>query len=539
MNGHSPAKKKILVYSVQLSNVIEQLPQYAHHEKVSMNHFIKLVFRRRFKLFRKFDEIILFSYKNEKLNRPFIWSCLLLLTSRRSAWVDLDHNIRKNGLGNLLKSLFVFSLESALVVPVLVYSKRVLKQTPLWRSKVFPEQATRNILYLNTDATINIMSGGSRNHISEVIENFRKFNFRPTYLAFDRHQSLEQDIEQQIVYTNFFRNWTEIRQLFYNYVLKRHLKRLAFALKPAFIYERYAPNSYIGGWIAKNHNIPYILEYNGSGVWMSKNWGLGSVFLKLTLQIEDWLLQKADLIVVVSKAMEAELLDRKVSRSKILVNPNGVNPDKYAPIHTHANPIRKKYGLEDKVVIGFISTFGPWHGAVHLAQVIAAFKEKPALQDIHFLLIGDGDERFETEAIIQKAGMQQYCTFTGMVPQEKGAAYLGACDIYLSPHVPNRDGTPFFGSPTKLFEYMAMGRAIIASDLDQIGDVLDHNKTALLVEPYNTVQWIEAIERLVRDSKLRASLGSNAREQAVGRHSWKRHVSNIVNKFKQLSHFGE
>jgi glutamate synthase domain-containing protein 3 len=60
-------------------------------------------------------------------------------------------------------------------------------------------------------------------------------------------------------------------------------------------------------------------------------------------------------------------------------------------------------------------------------------------------------------------------TFTGRVPHGQVAAYLDACDIVVAPHVALANGTEFFGSPTKLFEYMSMARPVIASRLGQIG----------------------------------------------------------------------
>src|SRR6266481_821829 len=133
----------------------------------------------------------------------------------------------------------------------------------------------------------------------------------------------------------------------------------------------------------------------------------------------------------------------------------------------------------------FVRTFGPWHGVLTLAEAITLLPDDCG---VRFLLIGAGRFRDEVERILRSAGKAERVIFAGQVEHERVPALLDACDILLSPHVQLADGAEFFGSPTKLFEYMAMGKGIIASRLGQIGEVLVDGETALLVEPGNTGQ---------------------------------------------------
>src|SRR5205823_8149301 len=118
--------------------------------------------------------------------------------------------------------------------------------------------------------------------------------------------------------------------------------------------------------------------------------------------------------------------------------------------------------------------------------------------------------------------------FTGAIPHRSVRTYLDAADILVSPHVPMPDGSPFFGSPTKLFEYMAMGKAIAASALDQIADVLEHDRTALLVKPGDSSELVRAIQRLAEDARLRTALARHAREAALARHTWRHHARRVL-----------
>jgi glycosyltransferase involved in cell wall biosynthesis len=137
--------------------------------------------------------------------------------------------------------------------------------------------------------------------------------------------------------------------------------------------------------------------------------------------------------------------------------------------------------------------------------------------------------------ILAGGGALDVCVFTGLVPQEEGPSYLAACDVLSSPHVPNADGSPFFGSPTKLFEYMAMGKAIVASNLEQIGEVLEHGRTAWLVPPGDADALADGVRRLIDDPSLRAALGGAARTEVVARYTWREHTRRTIGRLQEVA----
>jgi glycosyltransferase involved in cell wall biosynthesis len=125
--------------------------------------------------------------------------------------------------------------------------------------------------------------------------------------------------------------------------------------------------------------------------------------------------------------------------------------------------------------------------------------------------------------------------FTGAVGHDRVPGLLDACDILVAPHVPLADGSEFFGSPTKIFEYMAMGKGIVASRLGQIGEVLVDGETALLVEPGNVRELKEALVRLVEDEGTRRALGVKARETAEREHTWTHNARRVLQAYQSLT----
>ena len=161
--------------------------------------------------------------------------------------------------------------------------------------------------------------------------------------------------------------------------------------------------------------------------------------------------------------------------------------------------------------------------------IIQFFDRFPNQQEkVHFLIIGDGKLMPEVKNVLENSPYLSHVTLTGKVPQSESPKYLSACNMFLSPHIPNPDGTKFFGSPTKLFEYMAAKRPIIASDLDQIGDILTHLETAYLVEPGNITALANAINDLVNNPELQQTLAKNAYHLAQTTYTWDAHVAKIL-----------
>ena len=316
--------------------------------------------------------------------------------------------------------------------------------------------------------------------------------------------------------------------LAYNFVYVRGVHRYLGSSRPRFFYQRHLAFSIAGALLSRRLKVPLILEYNGSEVWMADHWDPNPLRGWIEL-CEEVTLRCATRIVVVSEVLRESLLAKGVPAERIRVNPNAVDPDYFYPGRGRM-PGRKHLAADpEEVLIGFVGSFSFWHGIQILQQAIASLLDDclsntPAPR-LRFVLMGDGLLHGEMRSALAAYEQSGQVIFTGPLPRNKVAEYLDACDILVSPHVPMPDGSKFFGSPTKLFEYMAMGKGIVASRLDQLAEVLEHDRTALLVTPGDPEELAAAILRLALDRAKREALGAAARKAAVERHSWARNVA--------------
>ncbi len=485
----------------------------------------------------KYKEVYLLASKCHLLNRPFLCALTLKLLSRgKCCFKDIQGTIQPITL-KTLSGLFIDFVRDLARIPFRLRDHhktvRILESTLLTK-----EPAKLNLkhppLYLRTDLAQGVLAGGSISHTAGVVNNLHHFASAPVILSTVHVPDLRSNALYEVNPDTNNKNFTDILLLESNEIIFEQCRDKYADYTFSFIYHRYSPYNYSGVVFACHFHIPLIMEYNGPEAWVGQNWTTGLKYEQLAKKIEILNAKAADVVVVVSQPLKSQLVERGAESGKILVNPNGVDPEIYSP-EVDGSDIRRKHSLEDKIVVGFIGTFGQWHGAEVLVKAYGLLLQNhPNLRNTtRLLMIGDGVSMAEVKDQINNYNISEQVTLTGIIPQKEGPSHLAACDLLVSPHVPNPDGTPFFGSPTKLFEYMAMGKGIVASDLDQIGEVLEHDRTAWMVKPGDAESLMLGLKTMIDNPEIPRRLGEAARREVVAKYTWKEHTRKIIDKLKE------
>lgn len=415
------------------------------------------------------------------------------------------------------------------------------------------QNKSSNVLYLDGNLPIGAATGGSVAHTRGVIDGLVGEGFHVDYAS---SKTIPTDSAGSrwlnVPAVDFLALPPEFNCYMFNETFDNFAENCAQYNPYAFIYQRMSVHNFTGAILRRNLGIPLILEYNGSEAWAAANWNRKLRLHDMAVRTELASLRNADLVVTVSNALAAEVAAAGVPREKIVTYPNCIDPRIFDPNRFSPEEIR---GLRDRLrirgdacVATFIGTFGAWHGVDFLAKAVRRLIDTDsawlAERKLHFLLIGDGLKMTEVQALLGQKPYSDFVTLTGMVPQDIAPAYLAASDIFLSPHVPNADGSEFFGSPTKLFEYMAMERPVIASDLGQIGKVLrgvyfertedPGEPLAELFTPNSEDDFLRALRKIVENPVAAREMAAKARAAALGLFTWRHHVDVILRRAREL-----
>ena len=239
---------------------------------------------------------------------------------------------------------------------------------------------------------------------------------------------------------------------------------------------------------------------------------------------EDYAWQRADAVISVTEVLARIVEASGVERDRIRVMSNGIE-QQLVTRGIGTRSARERLGWGDRVVLGFTGFVREWNGLEKVVDLLAA----PGNEAFALLVVGDGPSRRQMEERAEERGVGDRVRFTGRLQRSEIAYWVTAFDVALQPAA-----NPY-ASPLKLFEYMALGRAIVAPDQPNIREVLRHERTALLFDPDEEGAFARAVQRLALDPALRDALGSAAALTIQQRDlTWSHNATRVAELAEQL-----
>ncbi len=318
---------------------------------------------------------------------------------------------------------------------------------------------------------------------------------------------------------------SEARQFLQNRSMQDIVNDIVAHKSVDLICERYSLFGIAGRESSQWHKIPFVLEVNAPLV-LEQREHRRLILEPLAREIERYLFATSDRVVAVSDTL-TEYIRSIVPSAAAITIPNGVDIQAFAAASS-GEEWRQRWGISDynTRLIGFVGSLKPWHG---LDLLMDAFSHVNASgTPSKLVLIGDGPLREPIEKDAAARGLSGRLVLAGALSHSDVPSATAALDILVAPYPEMKQ---FYFSPLKVYEYMAAGKPIVASGIGQISEILDHERTGLLVPPGNVRELSAAIERLLGDEALASRLGMNAQGVALREHGWSHRVTRWIELF--------
>ena len=274
-------------------------------------------------------------------------------------------------------------------------------------------------------------------------------------------------------------------------------------------------------FLAKELEVPLVSEYHGSR-WISTRLykGKSIPFEFISRRIERVNLESSSLISTVSSVLKRDLISFGINSEKIIVNRNCVDLDLFNP---DVSPlIQKESG---KIRIGFSGIFSKWYGLRTLLRALFSIRREYHGK-VDFLLLGDGPLFDSVKKRV--SGMREFL-LPGWVDLPEVPRYLISCDILVSPNEPIGE---LRGSPVKIPEYMALGKAVVASRTGDIPEII--GDSGVLFTPGDYVDLRDKISYLIENEEERRKLGKRAWKRVRKNYTWEKYAERLMESIKKI-----
>ncbi|MFA6229084.1 MAG: glycosyltransferase [Rhodanobacter sp.] len=288
-------------------------------------------------------------------------------------------------------------------------------------------------------------------------------------------------------------------------------------LRPELIYERYSLFLCATVWLARRRGIPIILEINDSALVER----VRPLWLKgLARRIEGWCLRRCTGLVFISSYFRQQAEAAYGAIAPSVISPNAADLERFDPTRFDIPRLRAERGLSHRVVCGHIGAFAHWHGMDSFVEAIAGrLNEAPQLS---LVLVGDGITLPAIRQLVQERGLADRILMPGRIAHEDIASWIACMDYAVLPD------SNAYGSPMKLFEFMAMGVAMVAPDYAPIAEVVSDGHSGWLFPRGDLAVCVQRVLDLAVREDERSRVGAAARDYIVRERQWRNNVEQLL-----------
>jgi PEP-CTERM/exosortase A-associated glycosyltransferase len=289
---------------------------------------------------------------------------------------------------------------------------------------------------------------------------------------------------------------------------------------------------------ARDHGLPFVYEVRD--LWENASVDRGkfsynSPFYRMARRLETRVLRRADAVVTICHALRDNLSARVVDPGRVFVVGNGVDAGAFDP-STPDRAVRERWGLTGKQVIAYVGTFQPYEGLELLIRTLPQIvARRPAA---HLVIAGGSADdsnaaQAALQALVDSLDLRSHVTLTGRLPHAMIHTVYALADVLVYPRLLTR--TTALTTPLKPLEAMAMGRAVLSSDVPAMRELVRDGETGMTFPAGQQEGLARACVQLLEDAVLRRALGERARAWTVGYRQWDVLVARYHSIYDQLA----
>jgi PEP-CTERM/exosortase A-associated glycosyltransferase len=257
----------------------------------------------------------------------------------------------------------------------------------------------------------------------------------------------------------------------------------------------------------------------------------GDIRYRLTRKMENFVVNKVDAVTTICEGLRSDLVSRGVAESKITVIPNAVNIEQFNIISEKDTDLASQFGLQDKIVLGFLGSFYGYEGLELIIQALPQIID--SIPNAIFLLVGGGPQQQNLKNQINQLGLEKHVIMPGRVPHSEVSCYYSLVDLLIYPRKPMR--LTELVTPLKPLEAMAQGKLVLASDVGGHKELITDNKNGWLFESGNVDALANKTIDVLSSQQDWPAVIKEGRQFVEQERNWKNSVARYIPVYKKLT----